>query len=294
MFDIAEELLQGHFGNVSRNIGTIGNFFKFLDVPERNASATKMDTTLGISTENVSFQYPESNHPSLSKINLNITSGETVALVGANGAGKTTLVKLLMGIYTPTSGHVWIGGVDTRTSPAQICNNNMSAVFQNYQRYKLTLADNICISDYDAENDNAFISDAMEKAECQIDPDKLPSGLSTMLSRDFDGVDLSGGEWQRVAIARGFYRKHQLIFLDEPTAAIDPVEETKLYKTFAQIVKDKTAVIVTHRLGSAKLADRIVVMDGGQIVEQGTHDELMNLPGQYAKMYFEQAKWYKK
>ena len=134
--------------------------------------------------------------------------------------------------------------------------------------------------------------DVLEKADFPMGSEKLTEGLQTMLGKDFGGIDLSGGQWQRLAIARGLYRAHDMIILDEPTAAIDPLEEADIYRKFAEISADKTAFIVTHRLGSAQIADRIIVMDAGRIVDMGTHEELMQREGKYRKMYHAQAKWY--
>jgi ATP-binding cassette subfamily B protein len=156
----------------------------------------------------------------------------------------------------------------------------------------MTLEDNITISDAKKTFDDLALDDACRKAGVDSNGRSFPEGYKTMLSREFDGVDLSGGQWQRVAIARGFFRDHQLIILDEPTAAIDPYEETRVYNRFAEISKDKTAVIVTHRLGSVKLADRIVVLKDGKVVQVGTHDELIARSGEYHRLYKSQEKWY--
>jgi len=226
---------------------------------------------------------------------LQVKAGETIAIVGENGAGKTTLVKLMTGIYLPAEGDVKIGGIDTSKISPQFLYSGISGVFQKYQRYKITLEENITISSMEYKENEKLKVDlerAISKSDLIIDEEKFPKGYETMLSREFDGVDLSGGQWQRIAIARGFYRGHNMIVLDEPTAAIDPVEETKIYRKFAEMSKGKTSIIVTHRLGSAKIANRIIVMDNGKISEIGTHEELMEKKGKYAQMYEAQSKWY--
>jgi ATP-binding cassette subfamily B protein len=244
----------------------------------------------GITLEGAGFRYLGAEADSLKNITLKIKPGETIAIVGENGAGKTTLVKLLTGLYKPTAGSVKIGETDTNAASYRSLFENVSGVFQKYQRYALTLKENVQIADFESDGN---VEQILE--ENHIDPgdkDTFPDGLETMLSREFDGVDLSGGEWQRVAIARGFYRDSDLIVLDEPTAAIDPIEESAIYKKFVEIAKEKTAVIVTHRMGSAKIAERIVVMREGEIAEVGTHDELVQKGGLYAGMYSAQAGWY--
>ena len=154
----------------------------------------------------------------------------------------------------------------------------------------MTVAENVQLSDAQKTED---IKEVLEKADFPLENGKFIDGIETMLGKDFGGIDLSGGQWQRLAIARGLYRAHDMIVLDEPTAAIDPLEEANIYYKFAEISKDKTAFIVTHRLGSAKIADRIIVMDAGRIVEMGTHNELMDKNGKYYELYQAQAKWYR-
>ncbi len=298
MFGIMEEIICRHIGAITRNIGTVKNLVRFLDMPERSGEEIKIQGIPNISIQDVSFSYPGSDRKSLNGINLEVKSGETIAIVGENGAGKTTLVKLITGLYLPTEGKVFIGGADTSKVSIKSLYENISGVFQKYQRYKMTLEENIEISSLNnkgqltSEDKKEAIQKAAVNADLEIGEEKFPEGYETMLSREFDGVDLSGGQWQRIAIARGFYRGHNMIVLDEPTAAIDPVEETKIYSKFAEMSKGNTSIIVTHRLGSAKIADRIIVMDKGGIAEIGTHEELIENMGKYAEMYNAQSKWY--
>lgn len=298
MISIMEEIICRRLGTIMNKLGTVKNLIKFLDMPEREGKDTVVKSIPDVALKDVSFTYPGVARPALSNVTLKVEPGETIAIVGENGAGKTTLVKLMMGLYFPTDGSVLIGGETTsEISPKSICENT-SAVFQKYQKYKMTLSENIAISSLKNEGEKSDecrregIKEAISKAEIELSEDKFIDGYETMLSREFGGIDLSGGQWQRVAIARGFYRKHNMIVLDEPTAAIDPVEETKIYNKFAEMSQGKTAIIVTHRLGSAKIAHRIVVMDQGKIVEIGNHNELMNKKGKYAEMYEAQSKWY--
>ncbi len=160
------------------------------------------------------------------------------------------------------------------------------------EKYQMTLRENVMISNLDTEREDGTLLETLKKADVDIESRSYPDGLETMLSREFDGVDLSGGQWQRVSIARGINRDSKVIVLDEPTAAIDPIEETKIYKKFKEISDERTTVLVTHRLGSARIADRIVVMENGRVAEIGTHDELMNKKGTYYVLFMSQAQWY--
>lgn len=294
MFDLMEEMLCSRLGYYFENFGKIQNYLRFLDLPERQGADNiyAKNFNADITFEDVSFSYPSASKNALEHISLSIHKGETIALVGANGSGKSTFVRLLTGLYTPTSGKVLYTDKPTTDFSPKVMYSDISGVFQKFQRYQLSLADNIMISNMGKEAAQEVLNAAVAEAGLDVNSEIFPDGYNTMLSREFDGVDLSGGQWQRVAIARGFYKPHELIVLDEPTSAIDPVEEVRLYERFASMAKGKTAVIVTHRLGSVKFADRIVVMSKGKIVGTGTHNELLTVCPLYEEMWEAQAQYY--
>ena len=295
IFSQMQEVVTWHIGNVSNNVGKVNNLIRMLDMPERTGARGTPNFSKGVAAADVTFTYPGREEPAVSGVSLNIADGETVAIVGENGAGKSTLMRLLTGVYRPSEGQVTVGGLDTAETAPSSLYEGTSGVFQKYQRYKMTLEENITISDVQDGVSGGAVTPRIEAALREADV-KLDEGigLDTMLSPEFDGVDLSGGQWQRIAISRGLYRPNGFIVLDEPTSAIDPIEETRIYTQFQRLAKGKCAVVVTHRLGSAKLAHRIIVMDGGRIVDMGTHEELMTRPGKYADMWAAQAQWYER
>lgn len=302
MYGIMCETVEGRLGSIAGNFGTVKNFMDFFAYPDSAALSLKTalaaekckdrkentaeDTAIEVKA--ACYRYPGAETAALHDINLRIQKGETLAVVGENGAGKSTLMKLLMGLYLPESGQVKIFGRDTSQ---ENCQQTMSAVFQQFQRYQMKLSDNVSISALKLCGTDE-IENALEQADIPCDMPCFPEGLDTMLSRQFGGTDLSGGQWQRVAIARGICRKHDILFLDEPTAAIDPAEETRLYRRFQEMCRGKTAVIVTHRMGCARIADRIVVMKDGQNVEEGSHQELYEKGGWYRRYWDMQAEGY--
>ena len=312
VFSLMKELICDLIGESAKNFGRVQNYLSFLQMPEREGVETGGAEREGVETEGVetegmeteismdagivlcgvSFSYPGTEQKAIDDVSLNIKNGETVAVVGENGSGKTTLVRLITGLYLPDEGDILYGEASTKTASVQSLFKNISAVFQKYQRYQMTLRENIGISDMGDIASDAALDEICVQAGVDKHNNSFVNGYDTMLSREFDGVDLSGGQWQRVAIARSFFRSHRLIVLDEPTAAIDPIEESKIYNRFAEISRDKTAIIVTHRLGSVKLADRILVMKQGKLVEHGTHTELMAIGGEYARLYKSQEQWY--
>lgn len=274
-------------GDVLKEISTASFTHEFLNVSKEESHTGTLDKSVDICLENISFAYPGGNKNVINDVTLSIRQGETLAIIGENGAGKTTLTKLIIGLYNPTSGSVRYGGNDISNYVPKSRFNRISGVFQNFIRYKLTVKENIMISDVNAHNE---VERAARVAGTQLA--HLSNGIDTMLSREFDGIELSGGQWQRIAIARGIYRDYDVIILDEPTAAIDPIEESNIFRLFKESAKGKTSILVTHRLGSTKIADRILLMEDGQICELGTHEQLMKLDGKYARMYREQASWY--
>lgn len=293
MFDTMDGVFNYQIGAITRNFGAAQNYYTFLNLREREGTDPGAIERGNIELNGVSFTYPNSSKPALEDINLTVRKGETIAIVGVNGSGKSTLTRLLSGLYLPDKGRMLVDGRDASEIAPSRLYRGVSAVFQRYQSYKMSVDENVRISETGKTAANeAVVRDVLEKADFPLDNGKLTEGLNTMLGKDFGGIDLSGGQWQRLAIARGLYRDHELIILDEPTAAIDPLEEADIYRKFAEISRDKTAFIVTHRLGSAQIADRIIVMDSGRIEDMGTHDELMQREGKYREMYHAQAKWY--
>lgn len=287
-FSLIDELVSTHISGSSEVLAQVTNYYKLMDLDERTGNVNKIDFSNGITLENVSFRYTENDNTIINKVNLHLSNGESIAVVGENGSGKTTLIRLLTGLYIPDNGNIKIGGLFSHLNNQDSLFKRTSGVFQNFQRYKMSLLDNITISDINKKNNISKVNELLKKVSLEIDNIQL----TTILSPDFGGIDLSGGQWQRLAIARGLYREHDFIVLDEPTAAIDPIEEATLYKMFENISKNKLSILVSHRLGSVKLADKIIVLDKGNIVEIGTHEELLKNNSKYTELWQSQAKWY--
>ncbi len=292
IMSMLEQMICYIIGNAMKRIGTVDNYLKFMNIKEQEEKKINYEKAPQIELKDVSFSYPGSKLEAISNVSIKFESGEIVAIVGENGAGKSTLINLISGIYLPNKGGVYFNDQDTKSLDPKSLMKNISSIFQNFQRYKMTLQDNIIISDTSTTVINQCVENSLKEADLNVPSKVFPQGMNTMLSRDFDGVDLSGGYWQRVAIARGFYKQHNMILLDEPTAAIDPIEESKLYMKFIEFSRGKTSFIVTHRLALTKMADKIVVMDKGKVVQIGTHKELISINGKYQELYNSQSKWY--
>lgn len=238
----------------------------------------------------VSFSYPGTNIPVLEHVTLSFAVGEKTALVGRNGAGKTTLIKLLCRLYEPTSGYITLNGIDIRKYSYKEYTQAFSVVFQDFHLFSLPLDENIAAG---TEIDEAALQSSLAKVGLTDRVQQLPQGVRTRLyNNNGSGVDLSGGEAQRTAIARALYKDAPFVILDEPTAALDPIAEAELYKQFSQMTAGKTAVYISHRMSSCKFCDRIIVLDHGRIAEDGTHDTLLANHGIYANLYETQAQYY--
>jgi ATP-binding cassette subfamily B protein len=214
--------------------------------------------------------------------------------VGENGAGKTTLVKLLARLYDPDEGQILLDGVDLRDYDLASLRRNIGVIFQDFVRYDFILKENIGVSEIERLEDEARIEEAAHRSHADALAERLAGGYKQMLGRRFEGgVDLSGGEWQKVALARAYLREAQVLILDEPTAALDARAEYEVFLRFAELTKGKMAVLISHRFSTVRMADRILVLQGGELVDQGTHDELVARGGLYAELFSLQAAGYR-
>lgn len=247
-----------------------------------------------IAFENVSFRYPGMGADVLKNVTFYIKEGERIAFVGENGAGKSTIVKLLCGLYEPTTGNVTIGGVSVRELSPDFRIKMLSVVFQNFQSYQMTLRENVAFGNLDALSDDGKLLHALRLADAEELAESQIKGLDRNLGRlAEDGQDLSKGQWQRVAMSRAFVSDAKYVVLDEPTASLDPVAESHMYENFSRIFRERGTILISHRLASAKMADRILVLDGGRIVQAGSHKELMEQRGLYQTMFAAQSSFYK-
>jgi ATP-binding cassette subfamily B protein len=248
----------------------------------------------GFEFRNVGFAYPGSSLMVVENINFRLETQEKIALIGENGAGKTTLVKLLARLYDPTAGQILLDGVDLREYDVEDLRKEIGVIFQDYMRYELLAKENIGFGKIEDLADHARIELAAQKSMAFQVIGKLPNGYDQMIGRRFDGgVDLSGGEWQKFALARAYMRDAQLLILDEPTATLDARAEYEVFRRFAELTKGRMAVLISHRFSTVRMADRILVLQNGRIREQGTHNHLVALGGQYAELFELQAAGYR-
>lgn len=274
----------------------IHSFLCFMNY-ENKIKATgslKIDAVPEIEFRDVCFRYPECEHNAIDHLNLKIPANKKIALVGLNGAGKTTIVKLLLRFYEPQSGHILIDGKDISEYSAKELYGLFGVCFQNVNKYAMTLRENIAISDIGRINDQADIKNAAAAAGADRICEELPGGLDADLTRRFkeNGAELSGGQWQKIALARTFFRNSRFIILDEPSSALDPVAEDHIFSSFKKICADKGGILISHRLSSIMMVDEVVLLKEGSVAESGTHDELMELNGEYAALYRMQAEKY--
>ncbi len=277
----------------------LSSLYEFLDLERKVAEPSHpkpvprpMQT--GIVFDHVNFQYPTGTRKVLEDVSLIIHPGEKVALVGENGAGKTTLITLLCRLYDPTGGTISLDGVDIREFKTAVLRREISVIFQDYVQYNLTARENIWFGNIELPPDHERIVTAARHAGADDVIAGLKNGYDTVLGKWFeDGEELSIGEWQKVALARAFLRDAQIIVLDEPTSAMDAKAEYEVFKKFRQLAEDQTAIIISHRFSTVRMADRIYVLENGKISESGTHDELIRHDGTYARMFETQAQYYR-
>lgn len=248
----------------------------------------------GFEFENVSFTYPGTNRTVLKNFTFTLRPGERVALIGENGQGKTTIVKLITRLYDPSEGRILLDGKDLRDYKLEDLHHEIGVIFQDFVRYEMTARENIAVGRIDASDQQADIENAAHRSLADSVIAKLENGYEQILGRRFEGgVELSGGEWQRVALARAYLRDAQLLILDEPTAALDARSELEVFERFAELTRGKMALLISHRFSTVRMADRIVVLSGGRLIEEGSHTQLMQRSGLYAEMFELQAASYR-
>jgi ATP-binding cassette subfamily B protein len=295
---LLENMLIG-FSQVAGQALYLDDLFSFFEIrPEiispRNPRPFPARLREGITFENVGFRYPGAERWAVRRLSFTLRAGEVLALVGENGAGKTTVVKLLARLYDPDEGRILLDGHDLREYDLFTLRANVGVIFQDFVRYHLTAAENIAVGRIEAREDQARITHAARQSLADDLIRRLPQGYEQIIGKRFrSGIDLSGGEWQKIAIARAYMRDAQLLILDEPTAALDARAEFEIFQRFKELSKGKTAVLISHRFSSVRMADRIVVMADGMIEAIGTHEALLAGGGRYAELFELQAAGYR-
>jgi ATP-binding cassette subfamily B protein len=295
---LLEGLLSG-FSAVAGQALYLDDLYSFFEIEPEITSppgALPMPAPIrqGFVFEDVGFRYPGADRWAVRHLSFELKAGEVLALVGENGAGKTTLVKLLARLYDPDEGRILLDGVDLRDYDLESLRSQVGVIFQDFVRYHLTAGENIAVGRIEARDDRARIEEAARRALADEVIERLPRGYDQVIGKRFrNGVDLSGGEWQKVAIARAYMRDAQLLILDEPTAALDARSEFEVFQRFKDLSAGKTAVLISHRFSSVRMADRILVLDEGQVEAVGTHGELLAQRGRYAELFELQAAGYR-
>ncbi|SET21800.1 ABC transporter ATP-binding protein [Paracoccus homiensis] len=293
------EGLLSSFSSMAGQAMYLDDLYRFFDEEPAIASPARplpVPTPIrqGISFHDVGFRYPGSDRWAVRDLSFHLGAGESVALVGENGAGKTTIVKLLGRLYDPTEGRILLDGRDLRDYDLDQLRASVGIVFQDFVRYAMTAADNIATGRIEARADRSRITTAAERAMADQVIAKLPEGYDQMVGKRFArGVELSGGEWQKLAIARAYMRDAQLLVLDEPTAALDARAEYEVFQRFKDLTKGRSALLISHRFSSVRMADRIIVLADGKVEDQGTHDDLMTRAGRYRELFDLQAQGYR-
>jgi len=285
------------FSKIADQFLFLNDLFAFLAVRPSQPQAfekTSVPTSRGVEFRNVTFFYPGTSNAILRDVSFRIEPKQRIALVGSNGQGKTTLVKLLARLYEPSEGSIYLDGKDLRDYDVKELWERIGIIFQDFVKYEMTAAANIAVGRIAEIANSGRLQEAAAASGADETLAKLPKGLDQLLGKRFDGgVDLSGGEWQRLALARAYLRQAEILILDEPTAALDAQAEHEVYKQFAELAADRMVLLISHRFATVRIADRILVLDDGQIREQGTHDELVAQQGLYANMFELQASNYR-
>jgi ATP-binding cassette subfamily B protein len=287
------------FTSVSQGAIYLKDFFDFFEIqPSIQSPAAPRPFPIrireGFTFENVGFRYANSEKWANRNLNFTLVVGEKIALVGENGAGKTTLVKLMARLYDPTEGRILLDGYDLREYDVLELRRNVGVIFQDYIRYQMTVAQNVAVGNITEKENREQIMDASRKSLADLLIQRLPGQYDQQLGKRFNqGVELSGGEWQKIALARAYMKEAQLLILDEPTSALDARAEFEVFQRFAELTKGKTAVLISHRFSTVRMADRILVLDRGELLEVGSHEELLQLNGRYAELFRLQAQGYR-
>jgi len=293
------ENILSRFTTVSQSAIYLRDFFDFFEIQPKIVVAPKPfpfpnPIRQGIVFENVGFKYHNTENWANRHLSFTLHAGEKLALVGENGAGKTTLVKLMARLYDPVEGRILLDGIDLREYDMTDLRKNIGIIFQDYLRYQMSFAQNISVGNIDEQHNLPLIKLSAEKSLAHLLAEKLPEKYDQALGRRFNnGIELSGGEWQKIALARAYMKEAQLLILDEPTSSLDARAEYTVFQRFAELTKGKTAVLISHRFSTVRMADRILVLNEGEIIEMGSHEELISKNGHYAELFSLQAKGYK-
>ena len=301
-FKQLRSLLEGvlsRFTSVSQGAIYLADFFEFFGIKPRIVQPVKPrpfpnPIVTGFTFENVGFKYINAENWANRHLSFTLHAGEKLALVGENGAGKTTLVKLLARLYDPTEGRILLDGVDLREYDLIELRHNIGVIFQDFLRYQMSFAQNVAVGNIKEQDNRPKIVSSAHQSLADVLAEKLPNKYDQMLGRRFNqGIELSGGEWQKVALARAYMRDAQLLILDEPTAALDARAEYEVFLRFADLTRGKSAVLISHRFSTVRMADRILVLEKGELMEIGSHEELLKKGGRYAELFQLQAMGYR-
>ena len=287
------------FAAVDQHTTFLDDYFSFLSitplvpVPAAEPADAKWHID-SIDFDRVTFQYPGGTEPAVKDLNLHIRRGELVALVGENGAGKSTLVKLLLRFYDADAGSVRVGGIDLKDLDPELLRSRIGVLFQDYATYELTVRENVVMGRPGPEVDDARVTQALRNARSDWLVNRMPNGLDSKVGRLFEGGhDLSGGEWQRLALARIMYRDADIWILDEPTSSLDPEAEAAIFAELKENLRGRIGIVISHRFSTVRIADRIAVVADGRVTELGSHDELLRARGRYAALFELQAAGYR-